>query len=144
MASVNKAIIVGNLGRDPELRQTNNGNDVCNLSVATTERVNDEDKTEWHRVTVWGNSATACGKYLRKGRQVYVEGRIETRSYEGKDGSTKYSTEIVVGGGGSRVQFLGGKTDDIPDSDRRQATELAEQAAKTFADTTEKQDDIPF
>lgn len=105
---INKAIIVGNLGRDPELRSLDSGNAVCNLSVATTRRVKRgdawEDETEWHRVTVWGKQAESCAKYLSKGRQVYVDGRLQTRSYE-KDGVTKYSTDIVA----SEVKFLGGK-----------------------------------
>jgi len=110
MAGVNKVIIVGNLGRDPELRHTQNGTAVCNLSVATTraytnrstnERV---EETEWHRVTAWGKQAEHCAKYLRKGRQVYVEGRLQTRSYDDKEGAKRYVTEVVA----DAVQFLGG------------------------------------
>lgn len=112
MAGVNKAIIVGNLGRDPELRHTQGGSPVCQLSVATTRaytnKNNDRiEETEWHRIVVWGKSAEHCNNYLSKGRQVYVEGRIQTRSYEDKEGVKRYSTEIVA----DSVQFLGSRPD---------------------------------
>lgn len=109
MAGVNKVIIVGNLGRDPELRYTQGGTPVAQLSLATTrtytnrnnERVDD---TEWHRVVVWGKQAESCNQYLEKGRQVYVEGRLQTRSWDDNDGNKRYTTEIVA----ESVQFLGG------------------------------------
>ncbi len=109
MSGVNKAIVVGRLGSDPELRQTSGGNQVCTLSVATSESWNDnqgqrQERTEWHRVVVWGRQAENCGKYLAKGRQVYVEGRLQTRSWEDQNGQKKYTTEIVA----QNVQFLGG------------------------------------
>jgi single-strand DNA-binding protein len=109
--SVNKVILVGNLGRDPELRATPSGQSVCSFSVATTERFTDRtgqqrEQTEWHNVVAWGKQADLCGQYLKKGRQVYVEGRLTTRQYEAKDGTGKrYRTEIVA----QRVQFLGGR-----------------------------------
>jgi single-strand DNA-binding protein len=109
--SVNKVILVGNLGRDPEVRATPSGQSVCNFSLATTERFTDRagqqrDQTEWHNVVVWGKQADLCGQYLKKGRQVYVEGRLTTRQYEAKDGTGKrYRTEVVA----QRVQFLGGR-----------------------------------
>jgi single-strand DNA-binding protein len=111
MASVNKAIILGNLGKDPETKFGQNGNAVCRLSVATTEKWKDksgqmQEKTEWHRISVFGKQAENCGKYLKKGSGVYVEGRIETREYE-KDGQKRYSTEIVA----SDVRFVGGKSE---------------------------------
>ncbi len=110
MAGVNKAIIVGNLGRDPELRYTQGGSPVCQLSVATTRaytnKNNDRiEETEWHRIVVWGKSAEHCNNFLAKGRQVYVEGRIQTRNYEDKEGIKRYSTEIVA----DSVQFLGSR-----------------------------------
>jgi len=114
MAGVNKAIIVGNLGRDPELKYLENGTAICRLSVATTRRWTNNDgetveETEWHRVSVWGKQAESCEKFLSKGRQVYVEGRLRTSKYKDKeDGSDKYSTEIVA----ETVQFLGGKESD--------------------------------
>jgi single-strand DNA-binding protein len=109
--SVNKVILVGNLGRDPEVRATPSGQSVCNFSLATTERYTDRagqqrDQTEWHNVVVWGKQADLCAQYLKKGRQVYVEGRLTTRQYEAKDGTGKrYRTEVVA----QRVQFLGGR-----------------------------------
>jgi single-strand DNA-binding protein len=109
--SVNKVILVGNLGRDPEMRNTPSGQSVCTFSVATTERFTDRvgqqrEQTEWHNVVVWGKQADACGQYLKKGRQVYIEGKITTREYEARDGSGKrYRTEITA----QRLQFLGGR-----------------------------------
>ena len=108
MASVNKAILVGNLGRDPELRFTTSGKAVCNFSIATTEKFEDaggakQEKTEWHNIVVWGKSGEACNTYLSKGKSAYVEGRIQTREYEAKDGSGKRKvTEVVA----TTVQFL--------------------------------------
>lgn len=111
--SVNKVTILGNLGRDPDLRYTQSGSPVANLSVATTRKWRNkqtnemQEETEWHRVSVFGQQAEHCNNYLAKGRQVYVEGRLHTRSYEDKDGAKRYSTEIVA----EKVVFLGGKGD---------------------------------
>lgn len=108
MTSVNKVILVGRLGQDPELKYTQSGQPVCNLSVATSEVWNDkngqrQEKTEWHRVIVWGKPAENCAKYLGKGRLVYLEGRNETRSWEDKNsGEKRYATEVVA----NTVQFL--------------------------------------
>ena len=109
MAAVNKAIILGNLGRDPEVRFTQSGRAVANFTVATTDTWFDQEngrqeRTDWHNIVVWGKQAETCGQYLSKGRQVYVEGRIQTRSYDDRDGNKRYVTEIVA----QRVQFLGG------------------------------------
>jgi len=110
MGSVNKVILVGNLGADPELKYTPSNRPLCNLSVATNEVFKDksgqrQERTEWHRVTVWGEQAESCSKYLAKGRSVYVEGRLQTRSWDDKtDGKKRYSTDIVA----ERVVFLGG------------------------------------
>lgn len=112
MAGVNKAIIIGNLGRDPELRYTQGGQPVCRLAVATSRKYQNKksqewvEETEWHRITVWGKQAEHCNTYLAKGRQVYVEGRMKTSKYE-KDGQTHYSTEIIA----DVVQFLSGGGD---------------------------------
>jgi len=108
MAGINKAILIGNLGRDPELRYTQNGQAVANFPVATTENWNDkngqrQERTEWHRIVVWGKSAEHCAQYLSKGRSVYCEGRIQTREWEDKDGNKRWTTEINA----STVQFLG-------------------------------------
>ncbi len=109
MGSVNKVILIGNLGADPELKYTPSNRPVCNLSIATNEVWKDkngqkQEKTEWHRVNVWGESAEHCSKYLAKGRTVYVEGRLQTRSWDDKEGKKRYSTEVVA----DRVVFLGG------------------------------------
>src|SRR5215469_13112762 len=120
--SVNKVILVGNLGRDPEVRSTPSGQSVCSFSIATTDRFTDRagqqrEMTEWHNIVAWGKQADICGQYLKKGRQVYVEGRLTTRQYEAKDGTGKrYRTEVVA----QRVQFLGGRAasgfdNDVPD-----------------------------
>lgn len=142
MAGVNKAIIVGYLGDDPVLRNTDSGNAVCNLSVATTRtwfNKNTEERqqeTEWHRVTVWGKQAENCEKYLSKGRQVYVEGRLRTSSYE-KDGQKHWSTEIVA----TEVQFLGGGKDGGKGSD---SDSSGSRRGRSGGDDIDPDDDIPF
>ncbi|MFN3455395.1 MAG: single-stranded DNA-binding protein [Pseudobdellovibrio sp.] len=108
MSGINKVIIVGRLGQDPEVKAIGQGSTVTRLNVATSENWVDkngqkQERTEWHRITVWGKLAELCGKYLAKGRQVYVEGKLQTRSWE-DNGQKKYATEIVA----STVQFLGG------------------------------------
>jgi len=109
MSSVNKVILVGRLGADPEMRHTQNGQPVCNLSVATSERWTGQDgqkneRTEWHRVSVFGKTAENCGRYLAKGRQVYIEGRIQSREYQDKDGNQRKAWEVVA----QHVTFLAG------------------------------------
>jgi single-strand DNA-binding protein len=109
MASVNKVILVGNLGKDPEVRFTPSGRAVAKFPLATTDSWVDQEsgrqeRTEWHNVVVWGKQAESCGQYLAKGRQVYIEGSIRSRSYDDKDGNKRYITEVVA----QRVQFLGG------------------------------------
>ena len=119
---VNKVILVGNLGKDPQTRATPNGQEVATLTVATSEKFKDksgelQERTEWHTVVVWGRQAESCGKYLTKGRQVYVEGRLATRKWTDKEGAERYSTEVVaetvkfLGGGGEKKQQAGG--DDL-------------------------------
>ena len=105
--SINKVILVGNLGKDPELRHIGSGTAVCNFSLATTERFKNkqgeqQDKTEWHNIVVWAGLAEICGKYLTKGKQVYIEGRIQNRSYDDRDGNKRYISEIVA----SEMQML--------------------------------------
>jgi single-strand DNA-binding protein len=112
MASVNKVILLGNLGRDPETRYTTGGDAVTNLNIATSEQWKDksgekQERTEWHRVVLFGRQAEVAGEYLKKGRSVYIEGRLQTRKYTDKEGVEKYSTEIV----GDRMQLLGGGRD---------------------------------
>ena len=132
---VNKAILIGNLGRDPELRYTQSGTAVCTFTIATTERWTDRDgerqeKTEWHRIVAWAGLGENCSKFLSKGRQVYVEGRIQTREWEDRDGNTRYTTEINA----RDVQFLGGRGD----SD----SSVSEPSAGPGSSVTD--DDIPF
>lgn len=127
MSSLNKVMLIGNLGADPELKHVGDNRAVCSLSLATNESYKGKDgarveKVEWHRITVWGDQAESCAKYLSKGRSVYVEGRLQTRSYE-KDGQKRYATDIVA----DRVTFLGGGNDrggsntaaDAPNTGRR-------------------------
>lgn len=120
MSSLNKAMIIGRLGQDPDVRYTQSNTAVANLSVATSERYKDksgewQENTEWHRVVAWGRLAEICQEYLKKGSQVYIEGPIQTRSWEDKDGQTRYTTEIKAltmtmldskgsGGGGNSPQ----------------------------------------
>lgn len=109
MAGVNKAILIGNLGRDPELRYTQNGQAVTSFSLATNENWTDKsgertERTEWHRIVAWGKTAELCAQYLSKGRTVYIEGRLQTRDWEDKEGVKRQTTEIVA----NTVQFLGG------------------------------------
>jgi single-strand DNA-binding protein len=110
MASVNRVILIGNLGRDPELRYTPSGTAVANFSLATTDRFSNkqgerQERTEWHRIVAWGRTAELCAQYLSKGRSVYVEGRLQTNEWEDKEGQKRRTTEIVA----QTVQFLGGR-----------------------------------
>jgi len=110
MAGVNKVILIGNLGRDPELRYTKSGQAVANFSLATSERWKDKDgqsqeRTEWHRIVTWGKTAELCAQFLSKGEKAYFEGRLQTREYEDKEGIKRNTTEIVA----QNVTFLGTK-----------------------------------
>ena len=142
MAAVNKVILVGNLGRDPEVRYTASGTPVANFTMATTERWSDaasgerKEKTEWHRVVVWGKQAEIAGEYLRKGRQVYVEGALQTREWTDREGNKRQTTEIRA----QRFQMLGGRgeAEGAPAAPEAAAGELAE------PDRAYGEDDIPF
>ncbi len=111
MAAINKVILVGNLGKDPEVRYTPNGNAICNVSVATTRTWKDknsgdkQEETEWHRVVFYDRLAEIAGEYLKKGRSVYVEGRLKTRKWQNKEGQDVYTTEIIA----TEMQMLGGR-----------------------------------
>lgn len=138
MASVNKVIVLGNLGRDPELRHTSGGKAVATLSVATNEQWTDQsgerqERTEWHRVVVWGRQAESCAQYLAKGRSVFVEGRLQTNKWQDRDGNDRYTTEIV----GDRIQFLGGPSAEPSDSAEPAPAGMATEAAPA-------DNDIPF
>ncbi len=107
--AINKVILIGNLGQNPEVKHSASGQSICNLSIATNESWTDkngqkQEKTEWHRVVVFGKLAELCGQYLQKGRQAYIEGKLQTRSWQDKDNQTRYTTEVVA----QQVQFLGG------------------------------------
>lgn len=141
MASVNKAILIGNLGADPELRYTASGTAVAGFSIATTERYKDrngesQERTEWHNIVCWGRLGELANEYLKKGRSVYIEGRIQTRNYEDKDGIKRYRTEIVA----QQMQFLGGRGLGEQQSTPSDTTSSAPSAPEIPADD----DDLPF
>ncbi|MCL2873098.1 MAG: single-stranded DNA-binding protein [Betaproteobacteria bacterium] len=149
MASVNKVILLGHLGRDPAIRDTQSGT-ICNLSVATSEGGKDkQERTEWHRVVLFGRTAEVAAEYLRKGSQVYIEGRLQTRKWTDKDGRERETTEIV----GDRMQMIGRATDASGDVERSQAPVSKPQGQARNAYAAAKQgrqqaddfdDDLPF
>ena len=155
MASVNKVILVGNLGRDPETRYMPDGGAITNISIATTENWKDkngekQEKTEWHRVAFFGKLAEIAGEYLKKGSQVYVEGRLQTRKWQDKDGADKYTTEIVANAMqmlGSRQGMGGGGADrgePPPERESSVAKPAGKPAAKAGGKFDDFEDDIPF
>jgi single-strand DNA-binding protein len=153
MASVNKVILIGNLGRDPETRYMPDGGAITNISVATTDVWKDkagekQEKTEWHRVAFFGKLAEIAGEYLKKGSQVYVEGRLQTRKWQDKDGNDKYTTEIVADRMqmlGSRQGMGGGADREAPDRDAAAAKGAGKPAAKAGGGKFDDfEDDIPF
>jgi single-strand DNA-binding protein len=136
MAGVNKVILIGRLGGDPELRYTNSGTAVANFSLATSVNwVNKsgerEERTDWHRVVAFGRLGEICGEYLNKGKQIYVEGRLQTRSWEDKDGNRRKTTEVVA----LQLQMLGAPSGDRPG---------AEETVGTQEEEFTQEDDIPF
>ncbi|MDX3986128.1 MAG: single-stranded DNA-binding protein [Achromobacter sp.] len=166
MASVNKVILVGNLGRDPEVRYSPEGSAICNMSVATTSSWKDKtsgekrEEVEWHRVVMYNRLAEIAGEYLKKGRAVYIEGRLKTRKWQDKDtGADRYSTEVVA----DQMQMLGGKGDEVdrePAQRQQRAPAQSPQAAQRneyanqrggaapqpsqSANLADMDDDIPF
>lgn len=141
MSGVNKVLIIGRLGTDPEVKTVGSGQTVTRLSVATSENWTDRDgqkqeRTEWHRVVVWGKLAEICGKYLSKGRQVYVEGRLQTRSWEDQQGQKRYSTEIVA----NTVQFLGATNSPSAHSQGSQDSAPGDFPEPSF----DNSDELPF
>ena len=145
MGSVNKVILVGNLGRDAELRYTPGGSPVATINLATTEIWNDkagqrQEKTEWHRVVLWGKTAESLNEYLTKGKQIYVEGRLQTRQWDDKDGNKRYTTEIR----GDRIVLLGGdgRRRRPPAAARRRPQPSDEHMIEPGSELTD--DDIPF
>jgi single-strand DNA-binding protein len=128
--SVNKVILIGNLGADPDLKYTTSNRPVCNLSIATNDSYKDksgqrQERTEWHRVTVWGELGETCSKHLTKGRSVYLEGRLQTRTWENRQGEKRYATEIVA----DRVVFLDGGGDAHRRGDRPAGARHSERRA---------------
>ena len=141
MASVNKVILVGNLGRDPEVRYMPDGGAITNISIATTDTWKDkggekQEKTEWHRIVFFSKLAEIAGEYLKKGSQVYIEGRLQTRKWQDKDGQDKYSTEIVA----DRMQMLGSRSGG-GDNQPNENTASSPKNGGHFEDFA---DDIPF
>lgn len=141
MASVNKAIIIGNLGKDPEVKYQTSGDAICNLTIATSESWKDKatgekkEATEWHRVSFFGKLAEICGQYLKKGSQVYIDGSIRTRKWTDKEGQERYTTEIR----GDEMKMLGGRSDG--QQPPQQAPQRNAQAAPP---SNPLDDDIPF
>ncbi len=140
MASFNKVMLIGNLGRDPEVRFTGGGTAVANFTMATTDRWADQtsgerkERTEWHRIVVWGKQAEIAGEYLRKGRQVFVEGSLQTREWTDREGNKRYTTEVKA----QRFQMLGNRG-DAPAAAPEQGANAAAEPEQGFND-----DDIPF
>lgn len=160
MSGVNKVILVGRLGQEPEIRSTASGQQVCTLSIATSESWtkdgNREERTEWHRVVLWGRQAELAHKYLKKGRLVYIEGKLQTRSWQDQQGQKRYTTEIVA----NNMQFLEGSssntnrdTNDVPpinDNDSpyysgQNSYESQQRSSQPFSSNSRpNDDDIPF
>ncbi len=146
MGSVNKVILVGNLGQDPEMRYLPNGDGVCNFTIATSESWKGQDgsqqeRTEWHRIVAFRKLAEICGEYLKKGKQVYIEGKIKTRSWEDKEGNKRYTTEVVA----DQMTMLG-RRDDTPDNSYS-APPASAASAPVPAPQKNKmddEDDLPF
>ncbi len=141
MASVNKVILVGNLGKDPETRYMSNGEAVTNITLATTETWKDKssgeknEKTEWHRITMYRKLAEIAGEYLKKGRQVYIEGRLETRKWQDKSGQDRYTTEIIA----NDMKMLGNRQESKPDQENK--PQKSQASGSGFDDMD---DSIPF
>jgi single-strand DNA-binding protein len=146
MASVNKAILIGNLGRDPEVRYTPSGTAVANFSLATTENWTNRDgeqqsRTEWHRIVAWGRLGEICGEYLSKGSQVYIEGSIQTNEWEDQEGNKRKTTEIRAW----RMQMLGGRAQAEPLSNGSFGPEPEKASSEPeTASGNPTEDDIPF
>ena len=138
MAGVNKVILVGNLGADPEVKYTPSGKSVANFRIATSEQWTNKDgekeeRTEWHRIVAWGRLGEICGEYLHKGKQVYVEGRLQTKTWEDRDGNKRYTTEIIA----QAMQMLGA-------AGKEERSRSAEDRFPVEEPVTIPDDDIPF
>lgn len=141
MAGVNKVILVGNLGKDPEIRHLENNVSVANFTLATTETYKDksgqkQSQTEWHNVVLWRGLAEIAEKFLKKGNQVYIEGKLRTRSWNDKEGNTRYTTEVVA----DNMTMLGGKRDN----EERSSSYSSSEASFDNSSYDDKEDDLPF
>ena len=142
MAGVNKVILIGNLGKDPEVRHLENGRAVANFSLATSEVYKNKNgervtNTEWHNIVLWTPLAELAEKYLKKGSQIYIDGKLQTRSYDDKDGNKKYITEVV----GQNLNFLGSKNEGSSDSSNYSNNSSAGEEVPSYNEET---DDLPF
>ena len=158
MAGINKVILVGNLGAKPEVKYASNGNAISNLSVATSESWTDkstgqkQERTEWHRVSLFGKLAEIAGQYLDKGSKVYVEGKLQTRKWQDQNGQDRYTTEVVVSGFNGTLQMLDRRNDSSPSSPSEVASSPSEDVTEkgqtkpsiTPVSKDEFEDDIPF
>jgi len=146
MASVNKVILVGNLGRDPEVRRMPSGDAMVNLSIATTDTWKDkggerQEKTEWHRVVMFGRVAEVAGEYLKKGSQAYFEGRLQTRKWTDKEGQDKYTTEVIA----DRMQMLGSRSGSGGGGGGESQSSVKSSGSSEFSGGLDDlEDDIPF
>jgi single-strand DNA-binding protein len=137
MSSLNRVMIIGRLGGNPELRYTTNGKPVANMTIATTEKWSDGEKTEWHRIVAWGKLAELCNQYLSKGRQVYLEGKLQTRQWEDREGQKRYTTEILV----NNIVFLGSNNSARPNNNNSNHQEEYSQQPDY---SVSSDDDYPF
>ena len=146
MASVNKVVIIGHLGKDPETRFASSGEAICNFSIATTETWKDKatgekkEATEWHRINAFGKLAEICSQYLKKGSQVYIEGSLRTRKWQDKDGQDRYTTEIRA----DEMKMLGSRQGEAPPREREAAPAQPASGAKKASGFDDMDDDIPF
>jgi single-strand DNA-binding protein len=143
MAGVNKVILIGNLGRDPEVRHLESGASVANFPIATTESYKDkngnrQEQTEWHNIVLWRGLAEIAEKYLKKGSQVYIEGKLRSRSWEDKEGNTRYITEVV----GDSMTMLGGRSEGNNSPQESKVEKVSEETPITSGD--DENDDLPF
>jgi len=149
MSGINKVILVGNIGTKPEVKYSSNGSAIANLSVATSETWNDknsgekQEKTEWHRVSLYGKLAEIAGQYLDRGSKVYVEGKLQTRKWQDKDGQDRYTTEIVVSGYGGTLQMLDRKEGMATGGQSAPSNNMTNDTVEV-ADNSGFEDDIPF
>jgi len=151
MAGINKVILVGNLGAKPEVKYASNGNAISNLSVATSESWTDkstgqkQERTEWHRVSLFGKLAEIAGQYLDKGSKVYVEGKLQTRKWQDNNGQDRYTTEIVVSGFNGTLQMLDRRDDSSSNAPSEHVAEKSQtESSITPVSKDEFEDDIPF